>query len=146
VTNLIYYINGEYVPAESASLPINDLGIVRGYGVFDVLNTYNQKPFHLRAHIRRLENSAAAIRLELPWSTEELEQLIHDLLARNYAAIPDLGDVAVRTIATGGPSSNLFTPEQKPSLAILLDHARCEESQLYWCDYGGAGSDRGWWD
>lgn len=131
MTSLIYYVNGEYVPAESASLPIHDLGIVRGYGVFDVLNTYNRSPFHLRAHVERLQNSAASIRLDLPWSTAELEQLVHDLLARNYEANPALGEVAVRLIATGGSSANLFSPEQKPSLAILLVPMGPRDETLY---------------
>ena len=131
MSNLICYINGEYVPADIAALPINDLGIVRGYGVFDVLNTYDRKPFHLRAHIERLQRSAASIKLTLPWSTEELEQAVHDLLAHNYAAFPELGDVAVRVIATGGPSSTLFTPEQNPSLAILLSPLAPRDEALY---------------
>jgi len=131
VTNLFCYVNGTYVPADIAALPMNDLGIVRGYGVFDVLRTYNRKPFHLHAHIERLQKSAAAIKLTLPWPIDELEQTVQDLLAHNYAAFPELGNVSVRVIATGGPSSTFFTPEQKPSLAILLSPIAPRDEALY---------------
>ncbi|MEM7133138.1 MAG: aminotransferase class IV [Chloroflexota bacterium] len=128
---LVCYVNGEFVPAEKAALPLNDLGIVRGYGVFDVLNTYHRKPFHMRDHILRLERSAASIRLDLPWTVEEIEQIIGELLNRNFDANPDLGDVAIRVIATGGPSENLFTPQQRPSLAILISPFTPPDEVLY---------------
>lgn len=131
VAGLIYYVNGEYVAAEKAALPINDLGIVRGYGVFDALRTYNRKPFHLRAHVERLFTSAASIRLELTWSVAEVEQLVHDLLAHNYERSPELGDVQIRIKTTGGPSENYFTPEGNPSLAIVLLPIKPRDTDLY---------------
>ena len=67
-TDFVYYVNGEFVPAATASLALNDLGIVRGYGVFDVLRTYGPVPFALRQHLERLQRSAAALELPLPWS------------------------------------------------------------------------------
>ena len=33
----IFYIDGKFVPADQAALPINDLAILRGFGVFDYL-------------------------------------------------------------------------------------------------------------
>ncbi|MEZ4617805.1 MAG: hypothetical protein R2867_20160 [Caldilineaceae bacterium] len=65
----IYYVNGEFVPAGEARLPVNDLSIVRGYGVFDYTRSYHGKPFKLHEHILRLQRSAAAIDLKLPWTT-----------------------------------------------------------------------------
>ncbi len=64
----IFYVNGHFVPADQAALPINDLGIVRGYGVFDMLRTYNRVPFHLQDHLARLQRSADQIDLAMPCS------------------------------------------------------------------------------
>jgi branched-chain amino acid aminotransferase len=50
---LTYYVNGAFVPIKEAALPLNDLGIVRGYGIFDLLRTYGKTPFRLREHIKR---------------------------------------------------------------------------------------------
>jgi len=112
---LTYYLNGEFVPATQAALPLNDLGIVRGYGVFDLLRTYGLSPFRLRDHIHRLESSASQIALQLPWSAEELEGIVLETYKRN--PIPD---ASIRIVVTGGPSSNFMTPQGKPSLVVMV--------------------------
>jgi len=61
MTQLIWYVNGDFVEADQASLAVNDLGIVRGYGVFDALRTYDDVPFKLQEHLERLQKSASDI-------------------------------------------------------------------------------------
>lgn len=112
---LTYYVNGEFVPAAHATLPLNDLGIVRGYGIFDLLRTYGTSPFRLRDHIRRLQSSASQISLALPWSTEELEDVVMQTYKRNL--IPD---ASIRIVVTGGPSDNFMTPQGKSSLIVMV--------------------------
>ena len=131
MSNLIFYVNGEYVPAEQASLPVGDLGLIRGYGVFDVLRTYKRTPFQLREHVERLQRSARSILITPPWSTEQIESIVHETLARNYAANPELGDLAIRLVLTGGPSKNGFTPENRPSLMVMLIPAGPRDEELY---------------
>ena len=112
---ITYYVNGSFVPPTQAMLPLNDLGIVRGYGVFDLLRTYGKTPFRLRDHIHRLESSASQIGLGLPWSTEELEDVVLQTYARN-----DIPDASIRIVVTGGPSTNFMTPQGKPSLMVMV--------------------------
>ena len=111
----IYYVNGAFVPADQATLPVNDLSIVRGYGVFDYTRSYRGKPFKLHEHILRLERSAQAIELVLPWSTAELEAIVQETFDRN--PYPDAG---IRIVATGGPSTDFMTPQGKPSLLVMI--------------------------
>ena len=68
----IFYIDGEYVEAEGASVPAGDLALLRGYGIFDFARTYGGKPFQLGAHLRRLLRSAALLELHCPWDIEAL--------------------------------------------------------------------------
>ncbi len=110
-----YYVNGEFVPADQARLPVNDLSIVRGYGVFDYTRSYAGKPFKLREHILRLQRSAAAIDLQLPWQTDELMAIVQATFDRNE--FPDAG---IRIVVTGGPSTDFMTPEGQPSLLVMV--------------------------
>jgi branched-chain amino acid aminotransferase len=115
MSDYIYYVNGEFIPASAAQIGLNDLGFVRGYGVFDVLRTYGATPFGLRAHLERLQRSAAQIDLPLPWSLVELESIVGETLARN-----DATDVSIRIVLTGGPSANFITPGDRPGLLVML--------------------------
>lgn len=111
----IYYVNGNFVPAEQATLPVNDLSIVRGYGVFDYTRSYHGKPFKLHEHILRLERSAKAIHLVLPWTTQELETIVQATFDRN-----DFPDAGIRIVVTGGPSDDFMTPHHQPSLLVMI--------------------------
>ena len=42
------YFNGEVMALKDARLSPNDLGVLRGYGIFDYLRTYNGIPFSIR--------------------------------------------------------------------------------------------------
>lgn len=122
----IYYLNGSHLPATEAALPLNDLGIVRGYGVFDLLRTYDGVPFKLREHVERLQRSASAIGLRLPWDTAELEATARDTYLRN-----DLPNATIRLVVTGGASANFMTPPGKPSLAVLIEPVAPASPQEY---------------
>ena len=111
----ICYLNGKYVPFDQACLPLNDLGIVRGYGVFDFLRTYNGVPFKLRKHVQRLLNSAKLIGLSLPWSTEEIEAITQDTLKRN-----NFPEANIRIVVTGGSSADFISPLGQPSLMVIV--------------------------
>ncbi len=111
----IYYVNGNFLPADQATLPVNDLSIVRGYGVFDYTRSYHGKPFKLHEHILRLERSAQAIALKLPWSTTELEAIVQATFDRN-----DFPDAGIRIVLTGGPSDDLMTPHHQPSIVVMI--------------------------
>lgn len=122
----IYYVNGNYLDASAAVLPLNDLGLVRGYGVFDLLRTYAGIPFKLREHVQRLERSAAEIGLALPWSGAELEAIVHETYRRN-----DLPDASIRIIVTGGASPNFMTPQGKPSLVVMVEPVAPSNAEEY---------------
>ena len=111
----IYYINGEFVSADQANLPVNDLAILRGFAVFELLRTYGGRPFFLEAHIGRLEASARHIGLHFPWSADQLIEIVRQTMARN-----DYAEANIRVVVTGGPSDDFMTPQNRPRLLVLV--------------------------
>ncbi len=111
----IYYIDGEFVNEADALLPATDLSILRGYGVFDYLRTYAGKPFHLQAHLERLQNSARLIGLELPYSLEAMTSIIDETLNRNQFA-----ESAIRIVLTGGDSPDNIVPVSGAARLIVM--------------------------
>ena len=111
----IYYVDGSFVPADQAVIPVDDLAVLRGFGVFDLVRTYNGKPFFLNEHIARLHHSAAEIGLHVPWSHSELNRIVLDTLAKN-----NYPESNIRIVVTGGSSPDFTTPQDKPRLLVLV--------------------------
>jgi branched-chain amino acid aminotransferase len=111
----IYSIDGKFVPADQAMLPVDDLAIIRGIGVFDLLRTYQGKPYFLEEHVTRLLHSAREVNLALPWSHEQICRTALETLARN-----SLDEANIRIIVTGGSSPDFMTPSGKPRLLVLV--------------------------
>jgi D-alanine transaminase len=64
----IGFVNGQFMPLAQATVPVEDRGYQFGDGVYEVLRTYRGIPFQLEAHLARLERSAQAIDLTLPYT------------------------------------------------------------------------------
>lgn len=111
----IYYVNGEYVEADKAQISVNDLSILRGYGAFDFLRTYNGIPFHLDDHLVRLQRSARLIGLALPVPPAEIKEIVLETLRRNMHA-----ESNIRLVVTGGESRDGITPGTAPLLMVMV--------------------------
>src|SRR3989441_12350137 len=61
-------INGLITTPEEATVSVLDHGLLFGDSVYETLRTYGGKPFLFSRHYARLEHSAAAIHLKLPWT------------------------------------------------------------------------------
>jgi branched-chain amino acid aminotransferase len=110
-----HYIDGAFVEDAQASLPATDLAVLRGYGVFDYLRTYQGKPFYLDAHLARLQRSAAMIGLPLPHTMEGISSIVMETLARNTHA-----ESSIRIVVTGGASDDNITPNGQPRLLVFV--------------------------
>lgn len=113
-----YYVDGQFVAASEAVIPVDDLAIMRGFGVFDLLRTLNGQPLFLKEHIRRLEDSAGRIGIQLPWSHRKLIDIVLDTLYRN-----SFEESNIRIVVTGGSSTDFITPQGKPRLLVLVTQA-----------------------
>jgi len=94
---------------------VDDLAVLRGFGVFDLVRTYHGKPFFLKEHLERLHHSAAEIGLHVPWSHSELNEIVLDTLAKN-----NYPESNIRIVVTGGSSPDFTTPQNKPRLLVLV--------------------------
>ena len=75
-----YYIDGQFVPDNECLLSAKDLTVLRGYGVFDFLITYNRRHFYLKEHVQRLEISAKNIGLKLNHTLDEICKIVEEFL------------------------------------------------------------------
>lgn len=76
----VCWLDGTLVHEEQAKISVFDHGLLYGDGVFEGVRFYNRRAFQLEAHLKRLSHSATAIGLTLPYTRQELERAIHDVI------------------------------------------------------------------
>lgn len=111
-----YYIDGAFVDDEKAFISARDIAVLRGFGVFDFLITYNKRPFHLEEHVHRFQNSAEYIGLELKHTNSQICRIVEETVKRN----PHHAESAIRIVQTGGVSSDGVTPEGNGILMVMV--------------------------
>lgn len=92
----------------SARFHFNDLGVLRGYGLFDYFRTYNGRPFQWDWYWERFERSARILRIPCPVTQEEAREIVSDLFTRQGGE-----DCSFRFLLTGGfttDSISMHTP------------------------------------
>lgn len=110
------YFNGKICNLKDVKISPYDIGMLRGYGVFDVMCTANGKPFLFEEHFARLEKFAKAIKLRLPFSKKEFANILQKLLKIN-----GFKKSTIRTVLTGGESANAYLPGKKPTCYIIIE-------------------------
>jgi branched-subunit amino acid aminotransferase/4-amino-4-deoxychorismate lyase len=120
VTSLLFppfvFVNGNLLLLEKASLPVNDLAVLRGYGVFDFFLLKNGLPLFFEAHWARLQQSASAMNLAVPFTREDAQEMLLAL----YTKMPyELA--GARITLTGGCSPDGYLPGDVANSLITLN-------------------------
>ena len=122
------YLNGDYVEKEDAKVSVFDHGLLYGDGVFEGIRLYDGCVFKLDEHLERLEHSAKAILLDLPFSREELSEAVCETCRRN-----ELRNGYVRLVVTRGPGHLGLTPDGcgPPNVIIIADEIQLYPEEFY---------------
>lgn len=112
------FIGGKLVPQEEARVSVFDHGLLYGDGVFEGIRAYHGRVFKLTKHLERLFESARAIFLEIPMTTEELKEAIFDTLRAN-----NMNDSYIRLVVTRGVGKLGLEPGKcnNPQVIIITD-------------------------
>lgn len=110
------YLNGAFMPAAEAKIPVLDRGFIFGDGVYEVVPVYARQPFRMPQHLKRLQYSLDGIRLANPHPQAVWEALIADLVARQ-----DFADQAVYMQVTRGVAKrdHAFPQATAPTIFMM---------------------------
>lgn len=109
-------LDGRRVPHEGATVHVSDLGLRRGFAVFEMFRVEEGAPLFLEAHLARLARSAEAVGLPLPRGAEGVAADVHALVDANA-----LGVAAVQVLLTGGLSDDGVTSRQPTCVVTSMD-------------------------
>lgn len=122
------YVNGHFVPMESAMVHIEDRGFQFADGVYEVVACFNGRFLDMQPHLERLQQSCAAIDIPLPCPLDKLAELVHQTWEKN-----PFRDAMIYIQVTRGvaPRSHLAPDNLLPTLIITSsDLPRPSEAKL----------------
>ncbi|MEK7237051.1 MAG: D-amino-acid transaminase [Nitrospirota bacterium] len=113
----VAFVNGTFVPLAEAKVSIEDRGFQFGDGVYEVIRTYNGRPFALDAHLARLERSATALDLRQPHSRAEWTHYVLEGIRR--AAYPE-AKVYLQVTRGVAPRDHAYPAEVTPTVVMTV--------------------------
>ena len=125
--NLIF-LNDKIVKDTEGLLSTLDRGFLYGDGLFETLRAYEKKPFRLEDHVTRLSNSAQYFDIPFRYTSQQIQQIIEQLLAAN-----NLQDAYIRmTLSRGlGVNGLISTGTCTPTFVIHAKPLTAYPESLY---------------
>jgi len=122
------YVNGHFVPMESAVVHIEDRGFQFADGVYEVVACFNGHFLDMQPHLERLQRSCAAIGITLPCSHDRLTELVQETWRRNLFSDAMIYIQVTRGVA---PRAHLAPDNLTPTLIITAsDLPKPSEAKL----------------
>ena len=113
------FLNGQWLAADEARVPVMDRGFLFGDGVYEVIPVYSRRPFRLEQHLERLQKSLDGIQLANPYRLDQWIVLIMQL-----ASEAEWEDQSIYIQVTRGPMAvrnHAFPKEVTPTVLLLAE-------------------------
>ena len=122
------YINGKFLDQADAKISVFDHGFLYGDGIFEGIRLYSGCIFRLEEHLERLEYSAKAILLDLPWTRKQISDATCESCRVN-----GLKDGYIRLVVSRGVDSLGLSPKScaTPQLIIIADKIQLYPPEFY---------------
>ena len=122
------WIDGQLLNKEDAKVSVYDHGLLYGDGVFEGIRVYSGRIFKGEQHLRRLWDSAKAIRLVIPYSQQELTAAMQETVRVN-----DFTECYIRLVVTRGPGYLGINPYKcsRPCAIVIADTIEMYNREMY---------------
>ncbi|MFD1644718.1 aminotransferase class IV [Haloarchaeobius litoreus] len=112
-----YHVDGDLVPAESATVNVRDRGFQYGDAAFETMRAYGGSIFELDAHLDRLAATCDELSLDHGLADGDLRERIDETHAAN-----DLADAYVKLSITRGiqPGTLTAQPDVDPTVVVIV--------------------------
>lgn len=122
------YLNDQLVDGDEAKVSVFDHGLLYGDGIFEGIRLYDGCVFKLEEHLERLEYSAKAIMLDMPWTRQQISDAVCETCRAN-----GLKNGYIRLVVTRGVGSLGLSIKNcdKPQLIIIADTIQLYPQEFY---------------
>ena len=122
------WLAGRLVDTADAKVSVYDHGLLYGDGVFEGIRAYSGRIFECDAHLDRFFQSARAIRLNIPYSREQLRSAMDETIKAN-----GFTDCYIRLVVTRGTGHLGLSPVrcEKPCVFAIADLLELYPREMY---------------
>jgi branched-chain amino acid aminotransferase len=122
------YLDGSFVTKDEAKVSVYDHGFLYGDGIFEGIRAYSGNVFKLKEHLDRLYKSAKAILLEIPYTMEEMEEIVCETLRKNQ-----LEDAYIRIVVSRGKGNLGLDPFTcvNPQVIVITEALALYPKEFY---------------
>jgi branched-chain amino acid aminotransferase len=78
----VAFMDGRWMPLAEAAVPILDRGFLRSDATYDVAHVWKGRFFRLKDHVERFQASMAGLRMTLPYSAEDIAEIMMECVRR----------------------------------------------------------------
>ena len=82
-SEVLVYVNGDFVPRQDAKISVFDSGFLLGDGVWEGIRLHNGKLLFLAEHLERLFWVASKIDMDLGKTLGEITDILYDTIIKN---------------------------------------------------------------
>jgi D-alanine transaminase len=123
----IAYVNGHYVPHQSAAVHIEDRGYQFADAVYEVCEVRGGKMVDMPRHFARLERSLSELRIRLPMPLPALTMILREVVRRNRVSY---GIVYLQIGRGVARRDHAFPPDHvSPSLVVTAKNLNFARNQ-----------------
>lgn len=121
-------MDGEMVPKDEAKVSVYDHAFLYGDGVFEGIRAYSGNVFKLKEHLDRLYHSAQVLMLEIPYTKEEMAEMICATLRKN-----NLEDAYIRVVVSRGKGNLGLDPFTcaRPTVIVITEALALYPHEFY---------------
>jgi len=113
------FLNGRWIPASAAAVPLGDAGFVLGATVAEQLRTFHGKVFHLEDHLARLQHSLQIVGIDPGMTIDQFAEVARELVARNHRLLAPGDDLGLSIFVTPGTyPAYLNAAAQRPTVCL----------------------------
>ena len=112
----ICYLNGKFLDLKDAKISPLDRGFLFGDAIYEVIASYNNKPFKIEDHLDRLFTNLKDIKIPVNYSRQEVKNILESVIEKN-----DLNNqIIYLQISRGHEDIRDHIPGPSPSPTIFV--------------------------
>ena len=111
--------NGFFSPLQEIKIPVENVTLGRGYGVYEFFRIHHGRPFYLDRHLNRFYQSLDLLKIEIVFNPNDFERIIDQLIA-----LTDLPDFFIKVYAIPGSLEKLSPAAVYIIPVIMQEYAK----------------------